>query len=296
MPASKSESKTTIVAATITAIAAIVVALIHYYPQPRRDIPAPRQALRIAGTVVDSESKLGVGQARIVLSGRTEGYITEDNGNFEIEVASKEKEGELLRVRVSKNGYDVYDESVRAPSDRLIIQLKKVDLVPSQSPHAVIRSNDAEPAATVNRGPVPAKAAIVDLRHITYQVDSCEREGSSSLACRGFVTNNGDAARRILLISEQRGGIRSTALDGLGRTKAIDELANEYAAKQISLANQGSPDTGQFFYDLRPGLHVPLTIRFNNFDANAKSLYSLEIHGSDGTALDVVFPPIPVAH
>lgn len=301
MNVSKSDSKATVVAALIAAIAAIVVALIHYYPWPNR-------AMRISGTVVDSESNEGIGQARMILSGRAEAYLTEDNGNFKIEITAKEEDATLLRVRVSRAGYKVYDESVSPPLDRLIIPLQKLasepmppargSAAPADSGTASESNNDA-----VKRGraepPVYRTAKIplpVDQGQITYRIESCKREGNSSLACYGFVTNGGSTTRRILLISGQRGGIRSTALDGLGKTKAIDEQANEYVASQIFLANQGSPETGQFFYDLRPRLQVPLTIRFANFDAAAGALYSLEIHGSDGTPLNVVFNQIVVGN
>jgi hypothetical protein len=148
-----------------------------------------------------------------------------------------------------------------------------------------------EPASA----PSASQAGRVTLRQVAYQIDSCKREGPSSVSCQGSITNNGQQMRRILLLSEQLGGIRSAVFDQYGITQAIDENAGTHHAARLSLANQASPQEGQFSYDLHPGLRVPLGITFDNFDPGPKSLYSLEIRGTDGAPIVVSFKNLPVS-
>jgi hypothetical protein len=116
-------AKPTVLVAIITVAGAILVALIQYQPwQHRGDQPI---ALHVAGTIVDSDTNQGIGQAQITLSGRTENYWTEDNGNFRIDIMGNADEARRLRIRVNKKGYRTYDQSVTPPLDTLIIPLQK---------------------------------------------------------------------------------------------------------------------------------------------------------------------------
>jgi hypothetical protein len=162
-----------------------------------------------------------------------------------------------------------------------------------------IRGSDGAPIAVSFRnlplsGTTEAVKGVIDIHGISYEVNSCTVGGSGLLSCHGSITNTREQNRKIMLISKQLRGIRNVGLDALGTTKAIDANASEYAATAIRLANHDSPETGQFLYELLPHLRVPLVISFNNFDRSAKSLYTLEIHGTDGQPVKAVFPGVPV--
>lgn len=115
-------TRNTIIAALIPAIAAIVIALIQFHPWWGN--PTPKE-FHIAGTVVDSENNKPIPQALVSVSGRTESYVTEDNGNFRMNFKLNASEISNLRIRVTKGGYQPYDSSVTPPIDDLIIQLQR---------------------------------------------------------------------------------------------------------------------------------------------------------------------------
>lgn len=77
----------------------------------------------IAGTVVDQEENTGIGQAAIVIAGRDEKSITDDAGNFRIEVGQDAPKS--LRLYVSKHGYQTHDTTVTLPAENLVLQLHK---------------------------------------------------------------------------------------------------------------------------------------------------------------------------
>ena len=77
----------------------------------------------ISGIVVDRDSNRGIGQASITVAGRTEQYVTEDSGNFAIELSPTSSS--RVRLHVSKRGFQPLDTSVEPPVDSLVLQLRK---------------------------------------------------------------------------------------------------------------------------------------------------------------------------
>jgi hypothetical protein len=110
--------KATITAAVIGAVAIVVAALISIYPSIRNQ---GRKSV-IAGIVVEQPTNKGIGQATIVIAGRTEQYITEDSGNFRIELRADAPK--RLRLHVSKVGFQPLDISVE-PEENLVLPLRK---------------------------------------------------------------------------------------------------------------------------------------------------------------------------
>jgi hypothetical protein len=109
--------------ATLTLIAAWLVV-----PEFRRSVgldgTAPRAGkLNIAGIVVDRDTNRGIGQASIMLVGRTEQYVTEDSGNFTIDLPPDSPK--RVRLRVSKDGFQPFDTSVEPPVGELVLSLKR---------------------------------------------------------------------------------------------------------------------------------------------------------------------------
>lgn len=84
---------------------------------------APPREPSISGIVVDRETNQGIGQALITLAGRTEQYVTEDSGNFRIDLPSDAPK--RLRLHVSKTGFQPLDTSVEPPADNLVLPLRK---------------------------------------------------------------------------------------------------------------------------------------------------------------------------
>lgn len=77
----------------------------------------------ISGVVVDRDTNQGIGQALITLVGRTEQGVTEDSGNFRIDLPPDVPN--RLRLRVSKNGFQPLDTSIQPPADNLVLPLRK---------------------------------------------------------------------------------------------------------------------------------------------------------------------------
>ena len=111
--------KATIIAAIIGAIAVIGAALISKGPSLRDHNPGAA----IAGIVVDRDTNEGVGQARISIAGRTEDYVTEDTGNFRIDLGGSDPK--RVRLHITKNGFQPFDTSVQPPAENLVLQLRK---------------------------------------------------------------------------------------------------------------------------------------------------------------------------
>jgi hypothetical protein len=77
----------------------------------------------ISGIVVDRDTNQGIGQASITLAGRTEQCVTEDSGNFRIDLPPDAPK--RLRLHVSKSGFQPLDTSVEPPADNLVLQLRR---------------------------------------------------------------------------------------------------------------------------------------------------------------------------
>jgi hypothetical protein len=112
-----------IIIAVIGAAAVIIAALINIFPSIRSDRDQHRTGTAIGGIVVDQDTNQGIPQARISLAGRTENYITEDSGNFRIDVRGKGHE--QLRLHVVKRGYIPLDTGVENPAENLVLQMRK---------------------------------------------------------------------------------------------------------------------------------------------------------------------------
>ncbi len=116
--------------AALTLVVALVAALAAWLvvPEFRKwaglDRPETQsQKMSISGIVVDRDTNQGIGQALIVFAGTTEQYVTEDSGNFKIELPSGV--AGRLRIHVTKSGFQPIDTSVEPPADNLVLLLRK---------------------------------------------------------------------------------------------------------------------------------------------------------------------------
>lgn len=117
-----------IVAAIIGALAVVIAAVIGAILQPSwwQTEPHPKTDLVIAGTVVDQKTNQGMGQAILSIAGRAETYVTEDNGNFRIELHGGLKGNASARLHISKEGYVPYDGTVEPPTESLIVPMRRM--------------------------------------------------------------------------------------------------------------------------------------------------------------------------
>jgi hypothetical protein len=108
-------------------LAAFAIGASFFVPEVRKTLglekSVPAGAKTIAGIVVDENSHQGVGQATVTIDGRTEGYVTEDSGNFRIDIRGDAPK--RLRLHVSKSGFRPFDTSVEPPVENLVLQLDK---------------------------------------------------------------------------------------------------------------------------------------------------------------------------
>ena len=112
--------KPTITDAIIGAVALIVAALIGIYPQLRNHTTDAPTVL--AGNVVEEGTNRAVGQATIVITGRVEQAVTDDNGSFRIDISAGAPR--QLRLHVSKTGFQTLD-TVVGPAENLILVLHR---------------------------------------------------------------------------------------------------------------------------------------------------------------------------
>lgn len=80
----------------------------------------------IAGTVVDGSNNQGIGQATISVVGRSETYVTEDDGNFRFELKGLVPADSTVRIHVLKSGFASYDATTTVPTETLVIQLRRM--------------------------------------------------------------------------------------------------------------------------------------------------------------------------
>ena len=117
-----------IIIASISAGAVIIAAIIGAILQPgwwrAESSHETKASLTIGGTVVEASTNRAIGQARISIVGRAETSLTEDNGNFRIELRSDIPKDEIVRLHVVKDGYHPSDETT-TQTNTLIIQLRK---------------------------------------------------------------------------------------------------------------------------------------------------------------------------
>jgi hypothetical protein len=112
--------KTSIVGAIISAVAVVAAAFIGVYPSLRKK---PTDAPTVlAGTVVERDTNRAISQATILINGRAEQAVTDDNGSFRIDIPAGAPT--QLRLRISKTGYQTLDTTV-APADNLLLSLHK---------------------------------------------------------------------------------------------------------------------------------------------------------------------------
>lgn len=99
----------------------VVLAFGVSWSAARIDVPKP--PLIMAGTIVD-ESNQPIGQATITLADGSKRSLSEDNGNYRLDLTDKVKEKEKVRIRVDKQGYLSADAVVEVPAEGFIIRLR----------------------------------------------------------------------------------------------------------------------------------------------------------------------------
>lgn len=113
-------TKNTIVAGVFIVLAAIVGAIISTYKwsdKPKSD------SLLVTGIVVESDHNKEIGQAVVTIVGRTEKAITTDSGNFRIVMPIESPA--VVRLRVTKSGYQSHEEDIHVPVEGLTLQMQK---------------------------------------------------------------------------------------------------------------------------------------------------------------------------
>jgi hypothetical protein len=83
-----------------------------------------RTRLAIAGTVVDEISGDAIAQAMISLADGSQHDLSEDNGNFRLDLTDKATAGQRVRIHVTKDGYSSFDGSVEIPAEGFLVRLR----------------------------------------------------------------------------------------------------------------------------------------------------------------------------
>jgi len=111
-----------LIGAGAVVVAAIITAVLPSWWQSR-STPVMGDIV-IAGTVVDQATNRGVGQASVSIVGRGESDVSVDNGNFRVSFRSEIPKDRLIRIHVTKDGYEPFDGTT-TPTETLIVQLRK---------------------------------------------------------------------------------------------------------------------------------------------------------------------------
>ena len=118
------QTRIVLLTATISAVVAIVVAVIQFGPSwvpPKSGSGTP---VAVGGRVVDIDTNAPVAGADISIGGKPSGYVTENNGNFRFSLIDSTSD-HRVRVRVDKSGYLSWDRSIGVPAEDVIIQLQR---------------------------------------------------------------------------------------------------------------------------------------------------------------------------
>lgn len=84
----------------------------------------PEHVLTVAGTVVDETTNQPVAQALVGLADGSKHDLSEDNGNFRLDLAGTISKVARVRIRVTKNGYSPFDGTVEVPTEGFVIRLR----------------------------------------------------------------------------------------------------------------------------------------------------------------------------
>src|ERR1039458_265192 len=106
--------KVAVIGAAAVILAALLTAILNPSWWKPDSSSAPKTSLTIAGRVVDQGTNLGVGQAAISIVGRAETDVTEDNGNFRINLQPPIPKDGTVRIHVVKTGYAPGDKTTTA--------------------------------------------------------------------------------------------------------------------------------------------------------------------------------------
>lgn len=90
-------------------------------------VPATTDTLTVTGTTVDAISNDSIKQAQITLVGRPESAVSDDNGNFRLELRTHGEAQADLRLRVTKVGYEPYDSQITAPANGFVVPLRHAE-------------------------------------------------------------------------------------------------------------------------------------------------------------------------
>jgi hypothetical protein len=88
-------------------------------------VSATTNTLAVTGTTVDAISNDSIKQAQITLVGRPESAVSDDNGNFRLELRTHGEAQADLRLRVTKVGYEPYDSQITAPANGFVVPLRR---------------------------------------------------------------------------------------------------------------------------------------------------------------------------
>ncbi len=85
--------------------------------------PAPR--VIIAGRIVNDKNE-SVDQAIVTVSNGNEQAMSDDNGNFKLDVTGRFRPPETVEIHVNKTGYTPYNGMTQVPSQDFIIHLHRL--------------------------------------------------------------------------------------------------------------------------------------------------------------------------
>jgi hypothetical protein len=101
-----------------------VVATIRASDERQDKLVEQQGAPEISGTVVDARSNASISQAHIMLIGRQESAVSDDNGNFRLAIMQPTNTTTSLRLRVTRVGYQTSESQlITVPIYGLVVPL-----------------------------------------------------------------------------------------------------------------------------------------------------------------------------
>jgi len=110
-----------ILTAVIGAVGTIIASLISIYLLSPK-MPLDNKPKVIAGMISEKGSNKPIGQAQITIVGRNEFDISQDNGNFRIEIHDEVRS---VRLKILKEHYKPVDQSFDLPNENVPIQMTR---------------------------------------------------------------------------------------------------------------------------------------------------------------------------
>ncbi|MHC5914715.1 MAG: hypothetical protein ACYTXE_27825 [Nostoc sp.] len=143
---------------------------------------------------------------------------------------------------------------------------------------------------TTKEGSLSSTSNDVVVGNLKFKFLKCHAS-EDKVGCDIQVYNPTSIDRTLFIASKQKGGIRSTAFDGLGITTMIDANGASYPADTVLFANHSGGETGQSNFKVYSKTPTKLSVIFTGVESPA-TISRLELSVGENTSSGLIYDRI----